>query len=291
MTGVLQLIVVTAILGPSVESEALEPVSVVVLPPDAASLPDARRDLVADTISAQISGGPVMLVEPAQTRSALVGTPPDCGADPDCRAEVASRTDAGFVVRAQVTEPRASDYAIAIELFDVASGETVAAFEDDCTICSEADLERIVRERTLDLREALIRHLAPEEEVLPPPVVEPVATTPTVVERVRTEVAAPSRLRIAGWSLVGAGAATTLGGIVLLALQGSDAGCPADPRGGPCIPLVYRTAVPGAITAGLGVAALGTGVALVVVGKRRDASKTTARVIPTGSGVSLVGRF
>lgn len=87
------------------------------------------------------------------------------------------------------------------------------------------------------------------------------------------------------------GSPRTLGGVVLLAMHGSEAGCPADPRGGPCIPLVYRTVVPGAVTLGVGVAVLGTGIGLVVAGRKRDARRATASVAPTWGGVRVSGRF
>jgi hypothetical protein len=190
-----------------------------------------------------------------------------------------------------VTEPKSSDYAIKVEVYEVGKAEVVATFEDACTICSEADLGRIVRERALDAREALMRAVDPPAVVEPVPtdVPPPVVTAPTKTE---TKVVKASKLTLAGWGLVGAGAAGTIGGVVLLALQGSEAGCPADPRGGQCIPLVYRTIVPGAALATVGVAMLGTGIALVVVGKRKDdrAAKNVA-IVPTGTGLTVRGRF
>ena len=106
-----------------------------------------------------------------------------------------------------------------------------------------------------------------------------------------TEVVRASPLGAAGWGLVGGGVASTIGGVVMLALQGSGAGCPEDPRGGPCIPLVYRTVVPGAVTTGVGVALIGAGVGLVIAGKRRDARRASARVTPGAAGVTITGRF
>lgn len=265
------------------------PVVVVVLPPDAADLPVDRRALVLDTVLARLPDERVRVVPRSSVAAAMAGRAPGCAASTTCRGEVAEASGARFVVHASVTEPKSSDYAVRVQLFEVGTDEAIASFDDACTICSEADLERIVRERTLDVREALLRHLAPAE-VIEPPVELPPPVVPAP-SSARTEVLRASPLGAAGWGLVGAGIAGTIGGVVLLALQGSGAGCPEDPRGGPCIPLVYRTAVPGAVATGVGVALLGGGVGLVIAGRRRDRARASARVAPGAAGVTITGRF
>lgn len=265
------------------------PVVVVVLPPDAAGLPADRRALVLDTVEARLPDARVQVVPRSSVTAAMTGRAPDCAANTTCRGEVAAASGARFVVHAAVTEPTPSDYAVRVQLFEVGTAAAIASFDDACTICSEADLERIVRERTLDVREALLRHLAPPDvadaPALPPPPVVPAPSSGS------TEVVRASPLGAAGWGLVGGGVASTIGGVVMLALQGSGAGCPEDPRGGPCIPLVYRTVVPGAVTTGVGVALIGAGVGLVIAGKRRDARRASARVTPGAAGVTITGRF
>lgn len=265
------------------------PAVVAVLPPDAAGLPADRRALVLDTVETRLPDDRVQVVPRASVTAAMAGRATGCAASTTCRAEVAAASGARFVVHATVTEPTSSDYAVRVQLFEVGTADAIATFDDACTICSEADLERIVRERTLDVREALLRHLAPPEAVeapatVPPPVASPPPST-------RTEIVRASPLGAAGWALVGGGIASTIGGVVMLALQGSGAGCPQDPRGGPCIPLVYRTVVPGAVTTGVGVALVGAGVGLVIAGKRRDARRASARVTPAAAGVTITGRF
>lgn len=268
------------------------PVMIAVLPTDAAGLPADRRALVLETIESRMPEGRLVLAERQAVTQAMAGKPVDCGAVASCRDEVAQSVGARFVVRASVTEPKPSDYAIVVVVYEVGVAEAIASFDDACTICSEADLGRIVRERALDAREALLRTLDP-----PPPEVEskPVDAPPPVVVQTaptKTEVVRASKLTLAGWGLVGGGIAGTVGGVVLLALQGSKAGCPADPRGGQCIPLVYRTVVPGAVATSVGVALLGTGVALVVIGKRRDDKRMSGvAIVPSATGVTLRGRF
>lgn len=288
----------TTVLLSSIEPDVADddtPIVVVVLPTEAAGLPADRRALVLDTIESRLSSdqggeGRVVVAERQAVTQAMAGMPADCGAVATCRDGVAERTGARFIVRASVTEPKPSDYAIRVEVYEVGKADAVASFDDACTICSEADLGRIVRERALDAREALLRTLEPPQGgVVPEPkvVVEPKSAQ----QPVRTEVVRASKLTLAGWGLTGAGIAGTVGGVVLLALQGSKAGCPEDPRGGQCIPLVYRTVVPGAVALSLGVAMLGTGVALVVVGKRRDDKRASVAIVPSGRGIAVAGRF
>ncbi|HWB79854.1 MAG TPA: hypothetical protein VG755_33045 [Nannocystaceae bacterium] len=262
-------------------------VQVVVVPPAASQLPADRRALVLDTVEGALATAGIVVVERAQVTTALQRGGADCASDVACRDRVATELGARFVVTMTVAEPKDSDYAIHLEVQEVGASDTLATFDEMCTICSEADLGRVLRERTLDARAAIQRKLAPdddEREVVPPPVVERPVATP-----VRVDVVRPSKLTLAGWGLVGAGAAGTIGGVVLLALQGSRAGCPADPRGGPCIPLVYRTVAPGVATLVTGLALAGTGIGLVIAGKRRDAKRRAAHVTPTVGGV--VARF
>lgn len=254
----------TMMLATTVAEAPHETVPVMVWPTHAPGVATERRDLVDNTVEARIAGESIELVQPGGSAPAAA-----CADDPSCRDPIATAAKARFIVRARVDEPKPSDYVIRVELFEVGVADPIAAFDDACTICSEADLVRIVRERSLDAREAIARRLAPVEtkpDVVPPPEVKPPPRSdqPTVLR--------PSPLRLVGWGLTGAGIAGTLGGVALLAMHGSRAGCPDDPRGGGCLPLVYRTVVPGAVVLGGGVALLATGVALVVVGKRRDAA-------------------
>jgi hypothetical protein len=283
------LLTTFATLQPDAEADT-SPIVVAVLPADAAGLPTDRRALVLETIESRIPEGRVEIAPRSAVTQAMAGKPADCGANATCRDDVAAKVGARFVVRASVTEPKPSDYAIRVEVYEVGKTEVVASFDDACTICSEADLGRIVRERALDAREALLRAVDPPAETLAPPVdVPPPVVAPT--PKGETTVVRASKLTLAGWGLIGGGIAGTVGGVVLLAMQGSKAGCPADPQGGQCIPLVYRTVIPGAVALGVGVALVGTGVGLVVVGKRRDDKRASVAIVPSGRGLALRGRF
>src|SRR5690242_8823927 len=137
-------ITILAMLEPDA-AEDTSPIVVAVLPADAAGLPSDRRALVLDTIEERIPEGRVEIATRSAVAQAMAGRPTDCGAQASCRDEVAAAVGARFVVRASVTEPKPSDYAIKVEVYEVGKTEVVATFDDACTICSEADLGRIVR--------------------------------------------------------------------------------------------------------------------------------------------------
>ncbi|MBX7079512.1 MAG: hypothetical protein K1X88_10025 [Nannocystaceae bacterium] len=263
-----------------------EPAAVVVLPPEAPALTPDRRALVHDTLWSSLPGEEFSLVERERVAAAVRSRGDGCGSDAACRSAVAQELGARFVIATTVSEPTASDYALVLSVHDLQRDRVTATFEETCTICSEADLRRLVQERTLDAKLAIERALVPEDA---PPQPRPATTTPTPATKPAPAPKRPSPLPAVGWALTGAGIAGTLGGVAMLAMIGRDAGCPADPRGGPCIPLVYHTAIPGAVTAAVGVALLGTGVGLVVAGRKRG--RVELRAAASGRGVMLRGRF
>jgi hypothetical protein len=268
-----------------------DPELVAVLPIEGAEMTAARGALVRQTVETALESDRLMLIREEHVASAVADREPSCVSEATCRKELATDLRARFLVRVVVDEPKASDFDVRMEVYEPTSNKTVASFDEACTICSEADLKRIVQEHALDARLALERHLAPpaieeEEPVVAP--VEPMPATPQVEIR----VAKPSPLTLAGWGLVGAGTAATVGGIVLLGLQGSRAGCPEDPRGGECLPLVYRTVIPGSVTLAAGVVLAATGVGLVFVGRKQAEKRAaTASLAPTGNGLLVTGRF
>ena len=114
----------------------------------------------------------------------------------------------------------------------------------------------------------------------------------------------PSRFAtIAGWSAIGVGAASIVGGIVMLAMDGKDTDCRSFPEGEFCAQK-YDTAVPGWILIGGGAALAGGGAALLFWPRGGSKKASTAfstkprfSVAPTGFGgarglsMSLSGRF
>jgi hypothetical protein len=272
----------------AVGSANAEPAAVVVLPPEAPALTPDRRALVHDTLWSSLPGDEFSLIERERVTAAVRSRGDGCGSDAACREAVAQELDARFVITTTVSEPTASDYALVLSVHDLERARVTATFEETCTICSEADLRRLVQERTLDAKLAIERALVPEDA---PPQPRPATVA---APRVSTPAPAPTRpavLPAVGWALTGAGIAGTLGGVAMLAMIGRDAGCPADPRGGPCIPLVYHTASPGAVTAAVGVAMLGTGVGLIVAGRKRSRARAELRAAASARGVVLSGRF
>lgn len=277
-----------AAVGPASGDQA--PAFVAVLPVHSGSgLTEDRAQLVLETARAELPTDELIVVPQEHVVSGLSAIAGSCGGPAACQKTLAERLDAKFLFQVQVEEPSAQDFEVTVRVLDPFAGTEIASFDESCTICSEADLKRIVQERTLDARAALLRHLDPDEDDAAQP--EIVQAPPETKIEVRVRKSSP--LIPTGWGLVGAGAVATVGGAILLGLTGSDAGCPADPRGSGCIPLVYETLVPGAITAGVGVALVATGAALIVVGKKKDAAgeKNTARVGFGPGSVVVRGRF
>ena len=267
-----------------------DPELVAVLPVEGVEMSEARSSLVRQTVVTALESEKLVLIREEHVASAVQERSAGCSGDAACRTELARELRARFVVRVVVDEPKESDFDVRIEAFDPIASKVIATFEEPCTICSEADLKRIVQERSIDARLALERHLAPLAEEPKVVQVQPLEPAPIEPPPVEIRMAKPSPLSLAGWGLVGAGAAATVGGVVLLALQGSNAGCPADPRGGDCLPLVYRTVVPGSATLAAGVVLAATGVGLVFAGRKRERA-TTARLLPTTNGLLVTGRF
>jgi hypothetical protein len=270
-----------------------DPELVAVLPVEGAEMTEARSDLVRQTVRTALESENLMLIRDEHVGSAMAARASDCAAQASCRSELAEELRTRFLVRVIVDEPKASDFDVRVEVYEPASSTTISSFAETCTICSEADLKRIVQESSLDARLSLERHLVPAAEDPKPTLVapvEPLLTPPS--PQVEVRMAKTSPLTLAGWGLVGAGAAATVGGIVLLGLQGSNAGCPDDPRGGECLPLVYRTVIPGSVTLVSGVVLAATGVGLVFVGRKQAEKRAaTARLVPTGNGLLVTGRF
>ena len=267
-----------------------DPVFVAVLPVQSSQgMAEARTALVLETVRAQLPAEQIIVVPQDHVGTALAELGTSCGGPAECQKALSQRLEAQFLMKVVVNEPSAQDFEVTITIIDPVSATEVVSLDELCTICSEADLKRIVQERTLDARGALQRYLEPEDEEAAP-VAEVAAPPPETRVEVRVEKGSP--LVPTGWGLIGGGAAATIGGVVLLSLAGQDAGCPDDPRGGPCIPLVYETVLPGAIVGGVGLALVGTGVGLVVAGKKRNKSgEDTARVGFGPGTVTVSGRF
>ena len=136
---------------------------------------------------------------------------------------------------------------------------------------------------TLDARTEVLRRrrVAAEPEPVEPGPIGP-AERPVIPR---------SPLVPAGWGLGGAGAAATIGGVVLLALHHRSAGCLDNPRGGECVPVRYTTAVPGAVVLGVGVAAVVGGVVMVVLGRRAERLQAESAVAVRHHGMGLELRF
>lgn len=209
------------------------------------------------------------------------GSVPATGCDDACRRAAAERAGADFLVQARV-EGGDDEYAVTVTLFAGDTGRALAPFGDECSICGFVEVRDMARLRALDARAEVLRRRR-EATIASEPAGE-VEAAP-VVDR---QLAPRSKLVPAGFGLLGAGSAATVGGVVLLVLHQRSAGCLENPRGGDCVPLRYTTAPAGAALLGTGAAVLVGGVIMVVLGRRADkralAGQRTA-VRPHGLGL------
>jgi len=196
-------------------------------------------------------------------------------ADAACRRELAEGANASFVVGAEVVGDE-EEFSVTLTLYSGETGEALAPFADGCSICGFVEVRDMVRLRSLDVREEIVGRQRAARVELPAPKSTPI-----------DRPASRSKLVPAGWSLVGAGSAATVGGAVLLALHKRSAGCLDNPRGGDCVPLRYTTAPAGAALLGTGVVVVVSGVVMVVLGRRAERREQEPRVSVRGLGLRL----
>lgn len=251
---------------------ATEPAKVLVLPVILSGElpPDTAAELLGLVTDNLIDDD--LAVVPAQ------GVSPSC--DDACRRTAAEQAGADFLVQAQVVGEE-DEFTVTVTLFAGDTGEALAPFADECSICGFVEVRDMVRLRALDARADLLRRRRETAPAVGP-------SEPVVVGPSDRTLAPRSKLVPAGWGLVGAGAAATVGGAVLLGLHHQDAGCLDNPRGGDCVPLRYTTAPAGAAVLGAGVVTVVGGVIMVVLGRkaeRRAAAGERVAVRPYGLGL------
>jgi hypothetical protein len=253
-------------------AEAGEPSRVLVLPARVSGeLPPTTatevRTLVADNL---VDDGIEVLLADASSV--------EC--DEACRKAAAGAVGADFVVQVQVVGEE-DEFTVTVTLYAGDTGQELVPFTDECSICGFVEVRDMVRLTALDARAEVIRRRRASVQA-------PVVQAPVVQPAERT-LAPRSRLVPAGWGLVGAGSAATIGGVVMLALHHQSAGCQENPRGGECVPLRYTTAPVGGAVLGAGVAAIVGGVVMVVLGRRAERRQLAngVAVLPFGRGLRL----
>lgn len=256
-------------------SSELAPSRVLVLPGRVSGqLPPNTASDVRSLVASELVDDGVEVLAPDTVAVA------DC--DAGCRVAAAARAGADYLVQAAVVGEE-DEFTVTITLYAGGTGEELESFANECSICGFVEVRDMARLATLDARAEVIRRRRASEPrpAVVQPDVQPVA--PQLVPR--------SRLVPAGWGLVGAGSAATVGGVVLLALHQRSAGCQPNPRGGDCVPLRYTTAAAGAGVLGAGVAAIVGGVVMVVLGRRAEKRQTTAAISVRPYGTGLRVRF
>lgn len=338
----LQLTLLTAALwvAPMAAGAAVDGKRIVAMPMDVeGALPDhARADIDARIRDALGHGGNIDVTDPVASDEATtcVGTA--------CLEEIAAAAEATHVLRT-IVKVDGRDYEIELVVSDGATGMTVATAADTCDTCGLAEVGSVVT----DIANAVRRKL--EAEVTPPPTLvvrskpagamvlldgEPIGTTPleatvpagehditiekrgfivarqraAFVDGVRESVSVnlertagaedtgpggprPGRaLRIVGWTTAGLGLGAVGAGIALIVIDGKEitSDCSGDSvdLDGDCR-WRYGTLTGGAVAAGVGGAALVTGITLAVIGHKRGRQRAaaSARVRPTATGLAL----
>ncbi len=186
--------------------------------------------------------------------------------DDACRQKAAQSAGARWLVGTTVVADE-DEFTVTVTVFSGSSGESKVPFENACSICGLVEVRDMTRLEAIDARAEILR----EESAM-------AAVTPVAPEPTTTVAPPPPPIKMipAGWALIGAGAASTIGGVVLLALHKQSAGCLDNPRGGECVPLRFTTAPAGAGVLGAGVLALTSGVVMVVLGRRKRAQRLAA---------------
>jgi len=258
--------------GADAEATKAVPLRVLVLPARVSGGLPPNTGAEIRTIVATELGTEGITVLPADA------SPVEC--DDACRGAAARAAGADFVVQGQVVGDE-DEFTVTVTLYG-ADGAALAPFEGECSICGLVEVRDMARLATLDARTEVLRRRTAAE---PEPVVTG-AIAPVVRPMIPRSPLVP-----AGWGLVGAGAAGTIGGVVLLALHHRDAGCLDNPRGGECVPVRYTTAIPGAVVLGVGVAAVVGGVVMVVLGRKAERRQAESAVAVRPHGLGLRVRF
>jgi hypothetical protein len=207
-------------------------------------------------------------------------------ADAKCFAEIAKETGASHVVAATVTA-KLNDYRVELTARDT-SGAVRASVNFDCEICTRPDLEaKLARETAalcgkLEATPAADPSTTPAAEAGSPPVADEAQPATSTSRRDAQPDASRSRaLGIAGYASLGAGVGVLVAGSVLLGIHDRPVrsrctGASVDANG-QC-EFLHDTIVVGAVLTSVGVAAIVTGIALVVVGRRSRSSPRRAAV-------------
>lgn len=222
------------------------------------------------------------LFETAARERGLDVVPPagplPCG-DANCLAEVARATGATDLLVVRGGRNAGRDYHVELSLWQANTGEIIPAVAD-CSFCTGPQMAEAVAKAAHPLLDRIVtRRVAAATQ--PPPSAPPVVAAPAVPPP--SDKLEPRRGRqIAGWSLVGLGAATAIAGGIIWNLDGDGTDC----MGSICRN-TYRTQGTGIALVATGVVGVGAGLwlALDPFGQRDVA------VIVGPSGAVVAGRF
>jgi hypothetical protein len=208
---------------------------------------------------------------------------PSC-ADATCLPAVAKSTGATDILVTRGGRNGSHGYHVDLNLWSVASGSSLPAVAD-CTVCTGPQMAEAVARAAGPLLDSISAR-PPTAAPVPPPAAGPVPSNPAPVlgnpPGASATLEPHSGRRIAGWSLVGLGAASAAAGGILWNLDGKGIDC----VGSSCRN-TYRTEGEGIAFVAAGVVGIGVGLWLAL----DPFGKHDVAVGFGPSGASFSGRF
>jgi hypothetical protein len=222
-------------------------------------------------------------VQKIATNSLLLDVDAECRTR-ECVLRQARDAHAELLLELRLTlEQR--DYAIEIVMLEASEGRPLAKVEGVCRLCAQAELLSEIAAQVMSLQESLEAQPVARSEVQ----VEEAAGDDYLPARPRHVGPRPG-LMTAGWVSFSLGIAGVGVGATLISLDGREHGptCGVEVRDvqGGC-PNVYTTNLAGLVSAGLGGAALVTGVGLLIAGGGRRDRGVRARISPALGGLRV----
>ena len=257
-------------------------VAVTELPTNAA--PQALRLEIRPSVEAALKEHGAAVVPRAKLTGDLAKCPGTA-----CAARVGAVTGATHML--VIDSVYAQDgYRMRLQVFDTRSGRELFSDGQVCEVCTRDELTQALRERTAILWSRIQTEEATPPAPAPTPVVAPVAVPPPIPS-VPAEPVEPVSLarRLVGPTLVVAGAAAVVVGVIFITKNGGTATSRAECSGSEPCPYSKRTL-------GWSVPVTAVGAAAMIVGgylwlTAPNGTAVTASVGPDGFYAAMGGRF
>ncbi|MES1172218.1 MAG: hypothetical protein ABUL77_03185 [Bacteroidota bacterium] len=260
------------------------------------SLPADLRIKLEDAAAAGLTASGASVVTAGELARARAAAGLGTCADLVCERRLAQSTDTRTWLRGTCLLDT-STYRLHLELIDAATGAVLAARDDTCDICTEADVADLANVAASALKTSLARSATPVSRAAPVPGVGAGAgdTAPPRDDKPRSEGATtPTWRRVLPWVAFAGAAAAITTGVYYLAADGDETDCM---KTGKCQLLRDTRLFPALPYLGLGVALAATGVVVLslpgptAASENGAAAQSTARLIVSPGGIAVSGTF